>query len=147
MAKTTSFVCSVFTVIATLFASACSTPPAPPAPQEPEIRTLTQQEVHDLMVGTCIQATRNCDSAALIEGANQLLAEGKEFQLIAPEDLPDDWTVVAASGGIGGGGAWEHVIDRTNGQNLPTIEDGTITAMNTLSDCLLYTSPRPRDRG
>lgn len=136
MAKKTSFVCSVFTVILTLFASACSTPPAPPAPQEPEIRTLTQQEVHDLMVGTCIQATRNCDSAALIEGANQLLDEGKEFQLIAPEDLPDDWTVVAASGGIGGGGAWEHVIDRTNGQNLPTIEDGTITAMNTLSDYL-----------
>ena len=109
---------------------------AQPASQEPRVRTLSQQEVADLMVGTCIQATRNCDSAALIDRANQLLAQGKEFQLIAPEDVPDDWTIVAASGGIGGGGAWQHVIARTNKQDLPTIEDRTIKAMEALGEYL-----------
>ena len=130
------FVGSVSVVFALLTTMACNAQPANQEPQEPKIRTLSQQEVADLMVGTCIQATRNCDAEALIDRANQMLAQGKKFQLIAPEDLPDDWTIVAASGGIGGGGAWQHVIDRTDKQELPLIEDRTIKAMDALGEYL-----------
>ena len=108
---------------------------AQPASQraEPAIRVLNEQEVIDLMVGTSIQATRSSDTQSLIRQAKALLAEGRQFRLIAVDDVPADWTVVMAGGAIGGGGAWDHVLERTTRQNLPTIDNPNIRAIEALS--------------
>jgi DUF917 family protein len=100
----------------------------------PKTRSLTEQEVDDILVGSSIQGTRNGNSAGMIKTAHDLIAQGKKFTMIAPDDLPDDWMVVAAAGGVGGGGAWEYVTDRVKQQNLPTVkENTTVLAANVLS--------------
>lgn len=86
----------------------------------PNIRTLTEQELVDMLVGSCIQSTRGCDAAPLIAQVQEALAKGQEFRLISTAGFPDDW-VVAAVQGLGGGGPWEYVIERTTQQGLPTI--------------------------
>jgi hypothetical protein len=98
----------------------------------PRIRTLTEQEVLDLTVGTAIQGTRSSDTAGMIRQAKALLAAGKAYRIISVDDLPDDWTVVTAAGGIGGG-AWEYVPDRIKQQNLPTVPNATVAALEALS--------------
>jgi hypothetical protein len=103
------------------------------ARQQPKIRTLSEQEVADMMVGSSIQATRSSDSAGMIRTAKELLAQGKKFNVISVADLPDEWTVMQAAGGIGGGGAWEYVTERIKQQNLPTIQNTTLRAMEALS--------------
>jgi DUF917 family protein len=106
------------------------------APAAPSLRTLTPQEVMDLMTGSSIQSTRNSDTAGMQKRANDLLNQGKQFQIVAIQDVPDDWNVICAAGGIGGGGAWEHVRERTEKQRLPTIsgQDATIRAMDLLAE-------------
>lgn len=99
----------------------------------PKVRILTDQEVVDLMVGSMIQGTRAGDTSAMIKGAQDMLAKGGKFRIIDPADLPDDWTVVMAGGGIGGGDAWEYVTDRIAKQNVPKVENPTILAINALS--------------
>lgn len=101
--------------------------------QGPRIRTLTEQEVVDLMTGAAIQGTRSSDTAALIKQAKAILSSGKKFQVISVDDLPDDWNVVMAAGGIGGGGAWDYVTDRVKQQNLPRVDNPTLIAMDALS--------------
>ena len=103
------------------------------AQQGPKARTLTEQEVADLLVGSSIQGTRNGDSARMIQTAKDLMAQGKKFTIVSPDDLPDDWMVVAAAGGVGGGGAWEYVTDRIKQQNLPTVQNTTVQAARVLS--------------
>src|SRR5204863_6109296 len=100
----------------------------------PRVRTLTEQEVADILVGSSIQGTRNGNSAGMIKTAHDLTAQGKKFTMISPDDLPDDWMVVAAAGGVGGGGAWEYVTDRIKGQNLQTVQNATVLAANVLSN-------------
>ena len=100
-------------------ASACA---STPIQSEPELRTLTEQNLVDILVGSCIQSTRNCDPSEFIADVRSALAEGKVFRTIATDDVPEDGMVVAVQG-IGGGGPWQHVIDRTNEQGLETIED------------------------
>jgi DUF917 family protein len=99
----------------------------------PKLRTLTEQEVADLLVGSSIQGTRNGDSARMIQTAKDLMAQGKKFTMVSADDLPDDWMVVAAAGGVGGGGAWEYVTDRIKQQNLPTVQNTTVQAARVLS--------------
>ena len=89
------------------------------AQQGPTVRTLTEQEVADLLVGSSIQGTRNGDSGRMIQTAKELMAQGKKFTIVSADDLPDDWMVVAAAGGVGGGGAWEYVRERVEKQKLP----------------------------
>lgn len=101
--------------------------------QQPKIRTLTEQEVIDIIVGSSIQATRNSNSAGMIKQAKELLAQGKKFTLISVDDLPDDWMVVAAAGGVGGGGAWEYVRERTGKQKLPTVENTRLASAQALA--------------
>jgi|SRR5579871_76243 len=103
------------------------------AQQRPRVRTLTEQEVVDLTVGTAIQGTRNSNTEQMVRQAKALLASGKSYNVVSVDDLPDDWTVVQAAGGIGGGGAWEYVTDRIKGQNLPTVPNGTVAALEALS--------------
>ena len=73
-----------------------------------------------MLVGSCIQSTRGCDSEQSIKQVKEALNKGKQFKLISTDNFPADWMVVAVQG-LGGGGAWEHVIERTQRQNLPTI--------------------------
>ncbi|MCC7181686.1 MAG: DUF917 domain-containing protein [Acidobacteria bacterium] len=102
------------------------------AQQAPPIRVLSEQEVVDLMVGTAIQGTRASNTEQLIKQARTLLAQGRQFRVVSAADIPDDWTVVMAGGGIGGGGAWEYVTERIAKQQLPTVENPTLLAMNEL---------------
>jgi DUF917 family protein len=108
------------------------------AATSPKIRTLTEQEVLDLMLGSSIQATRNSDTPGMIKKAKSLMANGHPFQVIEHGEIPDDWNVVCASGAIGGAGAWDHVPERIKKQKLPTIsiEEGTIRAMDALGKFL-----------
>src|SRR6185436_463126 len=103
------------------------------AQQGPKVRTLAEQEVADLLVGSSIQGTRNGDSARMIQTARELMAQGKKFTIVSPDDWPDDWMVVAAAGGVGGGGAWDYVRERVEKQKLPTVSNTTVQAAKVLS--------------
>lgn len=103
------------------------------AQQEPHVRTLSEQDLVDILVGSCIQSTRNCDPEQSINNVKQALSDGKVFRLVSVENFPADGMVVAVQG-LGGGGAWEYVIERTNQQNLPTIEDPRRSVVELLSE-------------
>ena len=90
--------------------------------QEPQTRILKEQELVDMLVGSCIQSTRGCDPEQSIKKVKEALNQGKQFKLISTNNFPADWMVVAVQG-LGGGGAWEQVIERTQRQNLPTITE------------------------
>lgn len=100
----------------------------------PAVRTLTEPEVMDLMLGSSIQAARSSDTAPMQKRAKEFLDQGRKFQVVALESIPDNWNVICAAGSIGGGGAWEHVRERALKQKLPTIttEEATIRAMDML---------------
>jgi DUF917 family protein len=98
-----------------------------------DIRTLGEQELVDILVGACIQSTRNCDPSGSIEDVRAALAAGREFRMIPTGAVPDDGMVVAVQG-LGGGGAWEYVIERTEKQNLPVIEDPRRRVVELLSE-------------
>ncbi len=83
----------------------------------PKLRTLTEQELVDMMVGTSILCTRGGDTEGMIQRIKAALAEGRRFQMIALEDVPDDWTAFTMFG-VGGGGAWDHVTQRMQEQGF-----------------------------
>jgi len=70
------------------------------------LRTLTEQNLVDILIGSCIQSTRNCDPSEFITEVKAALAEGKVFRTIKVDDVPKDGMVVAVQG-IGGGGPWQ----------------------------------------
>lgn len=84
----------------------------------PKLRTLTEQELVDMMVGTSILCTRGGDTEGMIQRIKAALAEGKRFTMIALEDVPDHWTAFTMFG-VGGGGAWDYVIKRMEAQGFP----------------------------
>ena len=90
-----------------------------------QLRTLSEQNLIDILVGSCIQSTRNCDPKQSIADVQKALSEGKVFQLIEVENVPQDDMVIAVQG-IGGGGPWQYVIDRTKEQGLEKINNITI---------------------
>lgn len=92
------------------------------AQPETQLRTLSEQNLVDILVGSCIQSTRNCDPSQSIANVKAALSDGKVFKTIRVEHIPADGMVVAVQG-IGGGGPWQYVIDRTKEQGLETIED------------------------
>ena len=85
-----------------------------------------------MMQGSSIQATRGSDTESMVRRVKELLAQGHQFTMIAVEDVPGDWTI-ASGGGIGGGGAWEYVRERTAKQQLPTVPDVQRAALQALS--------------
>ncbi len=107
--------------------------PATVLTQQSKIRTLTEQEVIDILVGSSIQSTRNSNSEGMIKQARALMAAGKQFTMISVDDLPDDWMVVAAAGGVGGGGAWEYVVERAKKQKLPAVENTRLASAEALA--------------
>jgi hypothetical protein len=105
---------------------------AGPASAQPKVRALSEQDLVDMMQGSSIQATRGSDTASMVRRVEDLLAQGHTFTMIAVADVPDDWTI-ASGGGIGGGGAWEYVRERTEKQQLPTVPDVQRAALQALS--------------
>jgi hypothetical protein len=101
------------------------------AQRAPRIRTLTEQEMVDMMQGSSIQASRSSNTETMVKRVKDAFAQGRKFTMISLEDLPDDW-IVANLVGVGGGGAWEYVIERTKSQNLPTIPNAAARAIELL---------------
>jgi DUF917 family protein len=101
----------------------------------PPIRTLTEQELADMMVGSSILCTRGGDTQGMIQRMRTAVAEGKRFTMIALQDVPDDWTAFTMFG-VGGGGAWDYVTKRMEGQgygrNRQSVSPGP-TAADVLS--------------
>lgn len=105
---------------------------APVGAQQPRIKTLSEQELVDMMMGASIQASRSSNTASSVRRIKQAVAQGKKFQMIALEDVPDNWTAVTP-GGVGGGGAWQYVRMRTTEQNLQRVQNGNALAAQALS--------------
>jgi len=93
----------------------------------PKIRTLTEQELKDMMVGASILCSRGGDTQGMIVRVMKAFHDGAVFRMVEVEGLPDDWTGFT-SFGVGGGGAWPEVIDRYQKQgfkpdpNAPTAD-------------------------
>lgn len=104
----------------------------PSQAQQPKLRTLSERELVDMMMGGSIQASRSSNTPSSVTRVKEALAQGKKFQMIALEDVPDNWTVVSP-GGVGGGGAWQYVRIRTTEQDLPRVQNGNVIAAQTLS--------------
>jgi DUF917 family protein len=103
--------------------------------QQPKLHTLTEQELADMMLGAAIQSSRGDNTAVNVAELKKALAQGKKFQMLSLEDLPDDWTIVS-TGDVGGGGAWPYVHVRTEQQKLPEVSipyGGNVIAARELS--------------
>ena len=59
------------------------------------------------------------------------MAEGRKFTMVSLGEVPDDWTI-AVPGAVGGGGAWEYVLEDVTRDNLPTLPDDAERAMEEL---------------
>jgi len=101
----------------------------------PKLHTLSRQELADMMVGTSILCTRGGDTNGMIQRIDAALAEGKTFQMIALEDVPDDWTAFTMFG-VGGGGAWDYVVQRMDAQGFPRGRGGAQPSGPTAADVL-----------
>ena len=77
----------------------------------PKARTLSEQELVDMLVGSSILCTRGGDTEGMIQRIKAALGGGKRFTMIALEDVPDEWTAFTMFG-VGGGGAWDYVTSR-----------------------------------
>ena len=89
---------------------------------ELKIKELNELELIDMMRGSCIQSTRSCDPDPSISLIKEAINSGKKFKMISVDDFPDDGIVVAVQG-IGGGGPWEYVIERTESQGLDVLSE------------------------
>jgi DUF917 family protein len=99
--------------------------------QRPAVRTLTQQEMLDMMQGSSIQASRSSNTEPMLKAVLDAFAHGKTFTMVSLRDVGDDWHL-AVPVGVGGGGAWEYVRERTTEQKLPTIPDASVRAIQAL---------------
>jgi uncharacterized protein len=97
-------------------------------------RTLSEQELTDMMVGAGILCTRGVNTASLIQRVVDARREGQVFRMVALEDLPDDW-LGFTSFTVGGGGAWQYVAERLERQGF-TADPKTPTAAEVLSQHL-----------
>ena len=120
------------TLAALLLVCLVSLPVALRGQRSPTIRTLTEQEMVDMMQGSSIQASRSSATEPMVKQVKDAVAQGRKFTMISVDDVPDDWTVVVPVG-VGGGGAWEYVRERTQKQNLQTIPDASVRAIQALS--------------
>ena len=103
-----------------------------PAWAQPKTRTLSEQELVDMMLGSSIQASRGNNTESMVKRIKDAIAQGRKISMVAVEAVPDDWMIVSG-GGIGGGGAWEYVRERTAKQKLPTIPNAQARAIEALA--------------
>jgi DUF917 family protein len=95
-------------------------------------KVLSEQELTDMMMGSSIQASRSSNTPTSVQRVKDELATGKKVRMIPLEAVPDDWTLVSP-GGVGGGGPWQYVIQRTNQQGLARVTNGNLLAAQVLS--------------
>ena len=100
--------------------------------QGPKIRTLTEQEMVDMMQGSSIQASRSSATEPMIKQVHDAFAKGKRYTMVSLDEVPDSWNIIVPTG-VGGGGAWEYVTERVKKQNLPTVTDGQGRAVEALA--------------
>jgi len=96
-----------------------------------ELHELTLQELDDLLRGACIQATRGCAADGYIKRVHEAVEKGTKFTMVSPTAMPDDWTTVSPAG-VGGGGAWEYVIERTKKQEIPVVQNTQLKSIQLL---------------
>lgn len=99
---------------------------------QPKVRPLSEQDLIDMLQGASIQASRGNNTESMVRRLKDVLARGRQITMIDVDDVPDDWTIVSG-GGIGGGGAWEYVRERTAKQQLQTVPDAQSRALQALS--------------
>jgi uncharacterized protein len=104
------------------------------AQSHPPIRTLTETELRDMMVGASILCSRGGDTQGMIDRVTKALHDGATFQMVSVADLPDDWFGFTEFG-IGGGGAWPYVNERMQKQGFRRDPNGP-TAVQVLSQYL-----------
>jgi DUF917 family protein len=102
---------------------------------QPKLHELTLQELDDLLRGSCIQATRGCPSDIYIKRVHEAVEKGVKFTMVSPSDMPSDWTTVSTAG-VGGGGAWDYVIERTKKQELPIVQNTQLKSIELLAQHL-----------
>lgn len=102
------------------------------AAQAPPERVLADQEILDMMVGSAIQSSRSSATEEMLARIKEVLAEGRKFRMVSVKDVPDEWVTVVPSG-VGGGGSWDYVTERTQKQNLPVEPDPMLLAVKALS--------------
>ena len=102
------------------------------AEQQPRVRALSEQEIMDMMLGSSIQASRGANTPQTMQRMKAALDQGKKFTMIDVDDIPEDWNTITVAG-VGGGGAWEYVTDRTKKQNLATVQNTGALAVQALS--------------
>lgn len=95
------------------------------------VRTLSEQDMVDMMVGSGIQASRATNSENMIRQVREAMAKGRKFTMVDTQGVGDDW-VVAMPGAIGGGGPWEFVLDDVKKAGLQDIPDTNVAAMEAL---------------
>lgn len=100
--------------------------------REPKIRTLSEREILDMMLGSSIQASRGVDTARATQQIRTAIRSGKKFTMISVDDVPEDWTTVSV-GGVGGGGAWDYVRERARTRAMPTVQNIGLLAVQALS--------------
>ncbi|MCH2478113.1 MAG: DUF917 domain-containing protein [Gammaproteobacteria bacterium] len=87
---------------------------------ELKVKELSETQLIDMLKGSCIQSTRSCNPGPSISLIKEAIQAGRKFKMISVDDFPDDGIVVAVQG-IGGGGPWEYVIERTKSQGLDVL--------------------------
>lgn len=105
------------------------------ASSSPPIRTLTEQELTDMLVGSAIYCSRGSDTEGMINRMRNALRGGRTFRMVSLQDFPDDWMAFTSSG-IGGGGGWEHVAERYEAQGIKPYDSYTLSPEKVLSDYL-----------
>ena len=67
------------------------------AVQQPKIRTLSEQEIMDMMLGSSIQASRGANTPQTMQRMKAALDQGRKFTMIDVDDLPADWNTVTVA--------------------------------------------------
>jgi DUF917 family protein len=101
--------------------------------QQPKIRTLTEQELMDMVQGSTIQASRNNDTPGQVARIREALKQGKVFRMIELQDLPNTWMTVTPGGVGADASAWQDVIDRAKRDHYPLETRYSVLSVEALS--------------
>lgn len=102
--------------------------------QSPPVRTLSESELSDMMVGASILCSRGGDTQGMMDRVLRALHDGASFKMVSVQDLPDNWLGFTEFG-IGGGGAWPYVNERMQKQGFQR-DPKSPTAVQVLSQYL-----------
>ena len=93
---------------------------------------LSEQDVHDVMVGSCIESTRGCSPSRALERLNAAMERGAEFRILPAAAVPDEWRTVSPAT-VGGGESWEHVLEWAEREGVSETGNPGLQAVRLLS--------------